>query len=178
MYLEIFNECTRGRGYCHTKGKVDWKIVDGLMFFRQSVEKEDWFRNFLALIPIPVYLKGWQWVPLGGWMTYCQVREVAKKTGIGYVGYSQGGWPAVYASLENDLPAMVFGCPKSTTRPELYVQVTAYKNPGDVVTMLPSWAKSAGIIVTLMASAEKPDDMATLEWKLQHSPEIYRQRLG
>ena len=70
MYLDLFNECVRGRWYNQTTGKVDWKIVDGLMFFRQSVESQDWIRNFLAAIPIPVYLKAWQWVPLGAWLTY------------------------------------------------------------------------------------------------------------
>ena len=63
---------------------------------------------------------------------------------IGYVGYSQGGWPAVFASLENGLPAMVFGCPRSTSRPELYDQVSAYKNQGDVVTKLPPLGKGSG----------------------------------
>ena len=178
MLLSIYTECTRGREYQQTRGKVDWKIVDGLMYFRQSVEREDWYRNFLAIFPIPVYLKGWQWVPLGAWMTYRQVRKIARQAVIGYVGYSQGGWPAVFASLENGLPAMVFGCPRATSRPELYGKVTAYRNPGDIVTMVPPWALSAGTIITLMAPAEKPDGMAELEWKTGHSPEEYRQRLG
>ena len=178
MYLDLFNECVRGRWYNQTTGKVDWKIVDGLMFFRQSVESQDWIRNFLAAIPIPVYLKAWQWVPLGAWLTYRQVREIARKEVIGYVGYSQGGWPAVFASLENGLPAMVFGCPRSTSHPELYEQVSAYKNTGDVVTTLPPWAKEAGAIVNLVGEIEKPSDMPMAEWAMQHSPEIYRQRLG
>lgn len=175
--LELFNACCTGTGYTQTAKRVDWKIVDGIMFFRQSVECEDWIRNFLAAIPIVVWLNGFEIVPLGAWLTFLEVRKIAGAQVTGYVGYSQGGWLAVYASRLYGRPAIVFGCPRSTLWPRRYKEVTAYRNPGDIVTMLPPWAKEAGEVITLEGHAERPDDCPVLEWSSGHSPDEYRQRL-
>lgn len=176
--LKLFNTCCTGTGYTQTARRVDWKIVDGIMFFRQSVEREDWIRNLLAAIPIVVWLKGFEIVPLGAWLTFLDVRKIAGSRVTGYVGYSQGGWPAVYASRLYGRPAIVFGCPRSTLFPWRYKEVTAYKNPCDVVTTLPPWAKEAGEVITLEGNAERPDDCPLAEWITGHSPDEYRQRLG
>lgn len=175
--LELFNTCCTGTGYTQTAKRVDWKIVDGIMFFRQSVEREDWIRNFLAAIPIVVWLNGFEIVPLGAWLTFLEVRKIAGARVTGYVGYSQGGWPAVYASRLYNRPAIVFGCPRSTLWPGKYRDVTAYKNPGDIVTKLPPWAKQAGDVLVLVRSAERPIDVPLSEWITGHSPDEYRQRL-
>ena len=174
---ELFDTCNTGEGYNQTAKRVDWKIVDGIMFFRQSVEREDWIRNLLAAIPIVVWLKGFEIVPLGAWLTFLEVRKIAGARVTGYVGYSQGGWPAVYASRLYSRPAIVFGCPRSTLCPGKYKDVTAYTNPGDVVTTLPPWANEAGEVVMLGGYAERPDDCPVLEWASGHSPDEYRQRL-
>lgn len=181
--LDMYNECFRGRWYKQTKKKVDWKIVDRIMYFRQSVEKEDWYRNFLSMLPVLVYLHGWQVVPLGGWLTYLEVRKIARESARdvdAYVGVSQGGWPASYASFENSRHAFVFGCPRVSTRGEMYCLVVSYKTPSDIVTTLPSWARHAGTVITLRGKVGWPKDSSILDRIKQatgHMPEEYRQRL-
>lgn len=182
--LDLYNECFRGRLYNQTKRKVDWKIIDRIMYFRHSVEKEDWYRNIVSVIPVIVYMRMWQVVPLGGWLTYLEVRKIAKEYARdvdAYVGVSQGGWPAAYASLENGKRAFVFGCPRVSTRGSCYYLVNSYKTPGDIVTMLPSWANPAGSVITLGGTVIWPEDFSisdAVKKKTGHLPEEYRQRLA
>jgi len=180
MLLDLFNTCVTKQGYVQTRWKVDWKIVDGKMYFRQSCEGLDWIRNVLAVFPIPARLAGkWVLMPLGAWLTWIEVRKIALTANvIEFIGYSQGAWPAAYASAETGKLANVFGCPNLILGDvTLFDHVTFHQTPCDIVTKLPAWAKKGRNVMRLCMPATKPIDMSDTEWLTGHTLAEYRQRM-
>lgn len=173
-------EIVREGGYSKTWAGADWKIVDGIMFFQASHGKLDWFFNFVSALRIPARLSGqWFLFPFGAWILWRSLSGVIKKHEVrAYVGYSQGGWFASYASAKTARPAYTFGCPKlGKGKAYLFFNVTHLKNKGDIVTMVPPWAETYGRVNILEGEASKPEGMNDLEWATGHTPEEYAQRI-
>lgn len=182
--LELFQELRSG-GYTKNWIGVDWKIKDGCMLFQASHGKADWTFNFLSALRIPGRLGGtWFIFPLGAWLMWSTIRNTVKEfVATGYVkefaGYSQGAWFASYASAMTGLVARTFGCPKlGNGSPSLFVDVTHYKNPGDIVTRVPTWANQYGNVLILNKQIQRPEGLTEIEWVSHHSPEEYEARLS
>lgn len=182
--LEMFRAIRRG-GYTHNWLGVDWKIENRYMIFEESDGKSDWTFNLLSVFRIPGRLGGtWFLFPLGAWIMWKSIKGTVKKLAKekkidAFLGYSQGGWWAGYSSAETLLPAYTFGCPKlGIGSPSLFVDVTHYKNPADIVTKLPPWAKQYGQTMILNKQIERPSGTSEIEWISHHSPDEYEARLS
>ena len=182
--LEMFKTCRDKTGYKKTWLGADWKIVGSIMYFQQSRGKLDWTFNLLSAFRIPGRLGGtWFLFPFGAWCMWKSLKRVIKKNYvIAYIGYSQGGWFASYASAETGIPARTFGCPRlGIGSPSLFVDVTHYKTPGDIVSNLPPWAKRYGETIVLTAPYNHGPYESDEEWLevfSGHSPEEYIARLS
>jgi hypothetical protein len=178
--LDMFKTCRNKDGYKKTWLGADWKIVGDIMYFQQSRGKLDWTFNILSAFRIPGRLgKTWFLFPFGAWCMWKTLKKVIKKNPVkAYVGYSQGGWFASYASAMTTRPAFTFGCPKlGKGQAYLFGNVTHRKNPGDVVTMVPPWAEIYGQVMILNKQIERPDGLSEIEWLSHHAPEEYIARL-
>ena len=179
--LDMFRTCRNKDGYKKTWLGADWKIVGDIMYFQQSRGKLDWTFNILSAFRIPGRLgKTWFLFPFGAWCMWKTLKKVIKKNPVkAYIGYSQGGWFASYASATTTRPAYTFGCPKlGKGQAYLFSNVTHRKNPGDVVTMVPPWAEVYGQVMILNKQIERPEGLSEIEWLSHHAPEEYIARLS
>lgn len=177
--LEMFDTCRKG-GYKKTLLGADWKIENNIMYFQQSRGKTDWLFNCLSALRIPGRLgKTWFLFPFGAWCMWKTLKRTVRKNPVhAYIGYSQGGWFASYASATTARPAFTFGCPKlGRGQAWLFSNTMHRKCPGDIVTLVPPWAATYGRKITIRGDASRPDGMSKIEWLTHHTPEEYRQRL-
>jgi hypothetical protein len=183
MKLDLYNECSRGGGYRKTWLGVSWKVVGDRMYFQPSKERIDWVLNLLCEIPVPLFLGKWFFiVPLGAALGWLSVRGIVKKHPVvAYIGISQGGWWASYASAVTGLPAATFGCP-NLFGGALWLgigfdNVSHYETPRDIVARFPTWGSKGRNVYILNRHAVKPKGMPDIEWETGHTPEEYRQRM-
>lgn len=180
--LELFRVCKSSAGYQKTKRVADWKIIDGVMFFQQTKEKSDWCYNLMSIIRMPWRLDGtWFLFPFGPWLLFRSLKKIIKENNVCmYVGISQGGWAASYASALTCVPAITFGCPRlGLGKSKLFENVTHYQNKYDTITMLPLWAKLYGKIV-ILENKYTPVDLdikGYLEYITGHSFKEYEANL-
>jgi hypothetical protein len=178
--LELFLTCYTSTGYKKTILGADWKIINNSMYFQQTKSGTDWLYNFLSLLKFPSFIFGKLFfMPLGPLLMFKSLRRIIKKHPVDmYVGYSQGGWFASYASALTQKKAITFGCPKlGIGDREIFNNVTHYKNPFDIVSFFPMWALCYGKYVMLNNDAEKPKNMTNIEWNTGHTKSEYEQRL-
>lgn len=181
--LDEFEICRKSSGYNKTWCNLDWKIVNEYMYFQQSRDKTDWFFNIISAIRIPWRLAGtWFIFPLGFLIMWLSVECIVNRHPVkGYRGYSQGGPFASYSSAKTGKPAITFGCPHIGIGNEnLFENVTHYKTPTDIVTKLPTWAKSYGQTMILQGTFIIKENMTPFEYAEMltgHTQEEYRQRM-
>lgn len=182
--IELFRELRKG-GYNKNWIGVDWKVVKRCLLFQASHGKLDWFFNIMSVLRIPWRLAGtWFIFPLGALIMWLSIqKKVAELAAAGEIdeigGYSQGGWFTAYGSAKTLLPARTFGCPRlGKGSPSLFVDVTHYKNPGDIVTRVPTWANQYGNVLILNKQIQRPEGLTEIEWVSHHSPEEYEARLS
>lgn len=164
--LELFRVCKSSAGYQKTKRGADWKIIDGVMFFQQTKEQSDWFYNIMSIIRIPWRLDGtWFLFPLGPLVLFLSLKKIIKENPVCmYVGISQGGWSASYASALTCIPAVTFGCPRlGLGSAKLFENVTHYQNENDIIPLLPPWANLYGRVIVL-ENKYTPVDLDPLEY--------------
>ena len=150
--LELFRICKAPSDYKKTILNADWKIIDGVMYFQYTEGNSDWLYNFMSVIRFPWRLnKTWFLFPLGPLIMFLSLKKIIKSNKANlYVGISQGGWFASYASALTGIPAITFGCPRlGIGKAKLFENVTHYQNENDIVPLLPPWAKLYGKIMVL-----------------------------
>ena len=164
--LELFRICKAPSDYKKTRLNADWKIIDGVMYFQYTYGNSDWLYNFMSIIRFPWRLnKTWFLFPLGPLIMFLSLKKIIKSNKADlYVGISQGGWFASYASALMGISAITFGCPRlGIGRYDLFKNVTHYKNNHDIVPLLPPWAKIYGKIITL-ENKYKPHGLTPIEY--------------
>lgn len=181
--LDLFKECDNRKNYTTGKGGLDWKVVNNRLYFEPSDGVIDWVKNFM-FIPFPTILSGrLYFIPFGAWLDIKEIRRICAEhdSVLETIGYSRGGWGAVYAALILGITAKTFGCPGLVFMPTMKAQATIdatvvhFENPDDIVCNVPPHYKHGkdrrvtnGTVV----------QSGGLEWYTGHSPQEYLQRLA
>jgi len=177
--LEYFKTCTKGP-WNVTSGYVSWKIVDNVMYFQQSKEKEDWIRN-LSVIPTTLKIKGKTiFVPVGLDESWDEIKNIIKANPCDvYVGYSLGAQLAALASAYTGKPAIAYGCPNFFMGTKtLFDKVEFIQNKEDLISMIPPVYMKGKHITTLVGAYEYLSDISIVRKLSGHDALLYKARLG
>jgi hypothetical protein len=175
--LDRFNICASG-GYNNTEDYVSWKMVDGIMYFQCSREKEDWNKNFdFRLVQSEVGLthKGFD-------EAYRSIfRTIMQSGATAFCGYSHGAVIAARASATTGKKATVFGCPNFMYKPTItnknkFWNCDFVQNKGDVVADGIFWLEKGRNVVYTIGSANMAG-VPFLERLSHHGISEYRQKL-
>lgn len=190
--LELFNECTSG-GWTTSGLDVQYKIVQGTLFFQCSHGKSDWRYNLKAYENVYTNSD----IPFVGHKGFNQLwesirHEIESLSFTRIVGYSQGAAIAVRAhenfyhrkGFEPDR-TVLFGCPPSIKNPsdvlrKRFSNVINLYNYNDIVFHLPKLIgySHVGSLCKLDSYGVcKPSSVKWAEWLSGHSPKQYRQAL-
>ena len=190
-YKDYFTECTHNKGY-QTIGHLQYKIVDGTLYFQCSHGQEDWLSNFdFPAIPYKHMTEKF-YVHKGFLLMWKQVRDIIVTLDFDtIVGYSQG---AVFTALAYEdtyftkgikCTCITFGCPRFLFAPtksikERFSGVLRIKNPTDIVTHVPPAVfgyRHIGKKLVLKNKAKKPSNVSWPIWLSGHNPDRYSQNL-
>lgn len=170
---------------------VQYKVVDGILYFQCSSGESDWRYNFSASEDVyknsDIEFSGHKGFNLL-WESIRHDIELLDFNSI--CGYSQGGALAVRAhenyfhrfGFEPEV-TITFGCPPSIKNPSplllsRFTNLVNYHNPRDLVYYVPMLIgyKHVGISNNLNKKANRPENCNLIRWLSGHSPEEYMQR--